>query len=224
MDRNYVSENQVVDRYLRDELTDEERDAFEEFYLSDQQTLAELELAEKLQLGLKDCAERGLLPTPARSGWLQRAVLSPQWAAAASVLLVFSLGYSGYLYRQTQGDAAIAATQLVPLYRYTEQTRGPGNGAAAEPVRVEPAAQGAWVVLLVDPGFEPYADYRVTILDTGSGAIVHQVEGLHPDYEDLLAVGVAGSALRPGRYELRVAGRDPAGAFAEVGRIPFEVP
>jgi len=214
MDRNYVSDNQIVDRYLRDDLTDEERVAFEEFYLSDQETLAELELAEKLKVGLQDCASQGLLEGEERPGWFRRAVTSPQWAAAASVLLVFSLGYSGFLYRQAQTDTLIAGTQLIPLIT----TRG--NDAA----RILPADPGNWVVLLVDPGFEPYDDYRATIVDRGSGDIIWEVAGLQPGYEDLLAVGVAGSILRTGQYELRIDARTESKEFAEISRISIEVP
>lgn len=214
MDRNYVSDNQIVDRYLRDDLTDEERVAFEEFYLSDQETLAELELAEKLKLGLQECAAQGLLEREVRPGWLRRVVTSPQWAAAATILLVFSLGYSGFLQRQLQTDTIVAGTQLVPLIA----TRG------AESARVSPGDPDNWVVLLVDPGFESYDDYRATIVDIGSGDIVWEVAGLQPGYEDLLAVGVAGSVLQPGQYELNVEARSGSIDFVEISRIPIEVP
>ena len=214
MDRNYVSENQIVDRYLRDDLTDEERVAFEEFYLSDQETLAELELAEKLQLGLQDCASQGLLEAESPPGWLRRTITSPQWAAAASVLLVVSIGYSGFLQRQLQTDTTVAGTQLIPLI----MTRSP------EAVRVEPGDPGNWVVLLVDPGFEPYDAYRATLVDGSSGEIVWDVAGLQPGYEDLLAVGVAGSVLQSGQYSLRVEARSGSAEFVEISRIPIEVP
>ena len=214
MDRNYVSENQIVDRYLRDDLTDEERVAFEEFYLADQETLAELELAEKLQLGLRDCASQGLLEAEESPGWFRRALTSPQWAAAASVLLVISVGYSGFLQTQLQSDTPVAGTQLIPLIT----TRG------SEAAQVAPADPGTWVVLLVDPGFEPYDAYRATIVDSGSGEVVWDVAGLQPGYEDLLAVGVAGSVLQPGQYALSVEARSGSADFVEITRIPIEVP
>lgn len=214
MDRTYVIENQIVDRYLRDELAEDERAAFEEFYLSDQETLAELELAEKLQLGLKECAERGMLVPAARQGWFRRAVTSPQWAAAASVLLLCSLALSGVLYSRLQTGPSVTGTQLVPLYT----TRG------ADAARVPVADEGNWIVLLVDPGFEPYDEYRANIIDGATGVVVWQVGGLQPGYEELLPVGVAGSVLRPGRYELRVEARSGSGAFAEISRIPLQVP
>lgn len=212
MDRNYVIENELVDRYLRGDLSDEESAAFEEFYLSDQETLAELELADKLEAGLKDAAERGRLAKPSRQDWFVRAVTSPQWAAAASVLLVLSLSYTGMLQRQLGSTPDVAAPQLVPLIA----TR------SATPATVISNVSDGWVVLLVDPGFEPYSDYRAAVLDR-DGETIWVAVGLRPGYEDYLAVGVDGSILDPGRYDLVVHGRSGSADFAEISRTAFEV-
>jgi hypothetical protein len=129
-------------------------------------------------------------------------------------MLAVSLGYTGYLQRQVRPDAAYSGTQLVPLLA----TR------SAEPARVMPAAADSWVVLLVDPGFEPYEDYRAILVAGDSGQVVWEVAGLEPGYEELLAVGVAAAVLKPGRYELRVEARNGAAAFAEITRMPIAVP
>lgn len=212
MDRNYVIENQIVDRYLRGDLSDDESAAFEEFYLSDRETLAALELAEKLEIGLKDAADHGHLEATSRRGWFVRAVTSPQWAAAASVLLVFSLGYNGFVQRQSGDGPDVASPQLIPLIA----TR------SAAPAAVIPHAPDRWIVLLADPGFDPYDDYRAAVLDQG-GKPVSEVAGLKPGYEDLLAVGIAGSSLVPGRYDLVVEARSGSAQFGEISRTAFEV-
>jgi len=212
MDRNYVSENQVVDRYLRGELTKEQCADFEAFYLSDQETLAELELAEKLQSGLRDAAVGGLLPAVERPNRFRRFVTSPQWAAAASVLLICSLAYTGFLQRQVDDATTVSVTRLVPIL----ETR------SAEAIAVPQGVAGTWVVLLVDPGFERYDTYRVTIVDA-SGHSVWVAPGLEPGYEDLLPVGIAGELLRPGSYQLRVEARSGAAAFVEIKRLPIIV-
>lgn len=212
MDRNYVIENDLVDRYVRGDLSDEESAAFEAFYLSDQETLTELEIAEKLQFGLKDAAAQGRLEASSRPGWFVRAVTSPQWATAASILLVLSLGYTGLLQRQLESAPDVAAPQLVPLIT----TR------SAAPTTVVPQAPDGWLVLLVDSGFEPYSDYRAAVLDA-DGQPIWEVGGLQPGYEDLLAIGVDGSVLRPGRYDVVLQGRSGSAAFAEISRTAFEV-
>lgn len=53
MDRKYIADNNVIERYLMDKLTPEERDEFEQFYLDDPETLGELETARRLRDGLK---------------------------------------------------------------------------------------------------------------------------------------------------------------------------
>lgn len=214
MDRNYVNDNQIVDRYLRDDLSEDERAEFEAFFLSDKETLAELELAEKLQTGMRDCADRGLLDADPAPGWLRRAVMSPQWAAAASVLLVCSLAFSGFLLSELQTDPVAGATRLIPLYA----TRG------VDAPRLPSAQADEWVVLLVDPGFDPFDEYRATILDASSGAAVWEVVDLQPGYEELLAVGVPGRLLVSGRYEVRILARSGSTDFSEISRLPFEIP
>lgn len=212
MDRNYVIENQIVDRYMRGELSNDENTAFEEFYLSDRETLAELELAEKLEVGLKNAAHQGRLEAPSRRGWFVRAATSPQWAAAASVLLVFSLMYNGFVQRQSKSGPDVASPQLIPLIA----TR------SAAPAAVVQHAPDRWIVLLVDPGIDPYDDYRATVIDQ-AGQAIREVEGLQPGYEDLLAVGIAGASLVPGRYDLVVKARSGSAQFAEISRTAFEV-
>jgi hypothetical protein len=219
MDRNYVSENQIVDRYLRDELTEQEQAEFEAFYLSDQETLAELELAEKLQLGLRASAEQGALPPVARPNPFRRFITSPQWAAAASVLLVVSMAYSGFLYIQQQdggrqANLDVSTPRLVPVFA----TRG------ADAVPVPRGQDGGWVVLLVDPGFDSYDDYRAKITESAGGTVVWEVQQLQPGYEELLAIGVAGSVLRSGAYEIRIEARSGADGFVEISRLPIRVP
>ena len=53
MDRTYVAENNIIERYLMNKLSPDERDEFEQFYLDDPQTLDELEMAKRLIDGLK---------------------------------------------------------------------------------------------------------------------------------------------------------------------------
>lgn len=53
MDRKYIKDNQIIERYLMDKLTRRERDKFEQFYLGDQETLDEMEQTKRLYEGLK---------------------------------------------------------------------------------------------------------------------------------------------------------------------------
>ena len=93
MDRNYVSENQVVDRYLRGELTEEQCADFEAFYLSDQETLAELEVEDAFELtGLYQgvaLTEKSVMDiaTEPDTVWLYRRPILEEWAERGDVTL-----------------------------------------------------------------------------------------------------------------------------------------
>src|SRR5262252_7885366 len=120
MDRQYIREHQVIERYLKGELTAEEETEFEEAYLGDPDLLDEIELVERLQGGLKKLKASGGVARH-RGAWF-RGLATPQYAAAASALLALSLVVSSALYvqnlalRQGQGLVANGAvTRIVPL-------------------------------------------------------------------------------------------------------------
>jgi hypothetical protein len=222
MDHKYIQDNQLVERYLQDKLTDEEKVAFEEHYLANAETLAELELAEKMQDGFRGLEGLEFFDETATGSWFNRVFLSPQYAAAASILLVFSLGFSGILYRQQQTDVAFDGTQVIPVL----SVRGSSSGQPTNLVRV--SQPDDWIVLLVDPGMQSYASYRASVarVDGGDSETIWQLDDLQPGYEDMLAVGLPGTMLQPGDYEIRLSGQAQATAdgFAEISRLSFTVP
>ncbi len=57
MDRNYILEHNIIERYLLNKLTPDERDAFEQFYLGDEYTQDELETAKRLLEGFRNAAD-----------------------------------------------------------------------------------------------------------------------------------------------------------------------
>src|SRR5688572_28028059 len=100
MDRQYIRDHGVIERYLSGALTAAEEQAFEEAYLGDRELLDEVQAAERLREGIKELdgvARLERLRAPAR--WRQW-LASPQYAAAASVLFAVPLGFSAILYRE----------------------------------------------------------------------------------------------------------------------------
>ena len=53
MDRQYIRDNQVIERYLQGRLTADEETAFEEAYIGDPDLFQELRAAELLRRGLE---------------------------------------------------------------------------------------------------------------------------------------------------------------------------
>jgi hypothetical protein len=219
MDRNYIQDHQIVDRYLQDALSEQEKADFEEFFLSDQETLAELELAEKLQQGLRDLDESGDLPPLEKSGRVGRIFASPQYALAATLMLALSIGFSGLQYRQAQRPAVYDNTRIVPVLA----TRGADAGLPAIVITMGKTTE--LIVLLIDPGFEVYADYRAIVSRemADQSKIVLELANLQPGYEEMLAVGMPGTLLMPGDYEVSLEARSDGAEFMEINRVAFRV-
>jgi len=249
MDPKNTESEGLAERFVEGRLSREEQEELELRCLSDPELLdrlenAELELAglkqqepdladpDLVDPGLGELLKEGLIHLERtgklreqrmRSGWLA-TFSSPQFAAAASVLLAVSLVFSGALYRQNQRleefwSEGGATTRLVPLISVRGATVNTTQAGGAQ----------EWVVLLVDPGAFDYASYRVEITRQSDGKTqnIWQAEGLQPGYDDFLSVGLPGALLEPGKYEIRVAGRMadwPADRVSdELSRLPLEV-
>jgi hypothetical protein len=223
MDRNYIQQHLLVDRYVQGRLDGSELDEFEERLAWDESLVDEVRLAEHLRDGLRqssiararDARSPGFDLVALVSGIL--AV--PRFAAAASFLLAVMLTAGVFMSPLVnvgdQNGTPALGTDIVPLFA----TRG----VDVMEVTVDP---DDWTVLLVDV-MGDYAAYRATIREDKPGAepILMQ-DGLLPTYPDSLAVGMPGSTLAPGRYLLTIEGATPAdtgdATYKLIQEIPFE--
>ncbi len=223
MDKKYIQENQVVERYLQGKLGPEEEAAYEAHYLADSGALAELELAERLKQGLEIVEREGGLDrsrSPAdRIHGLLAALASPQYAAAASVLLLVSLVFSGVLYQENVrltgpvlSDSS--ATRLELIFAL----RGAGGGR-----EIPAGTEGEPVVLLLEFASPSFASYRATVTrESAAGSEeVAQIAGLEPGFQDYLAVSIPGRLMTEGEYQVLIEGRASDGQYEEVTRLPF---
>lgn len=222
MDREYIRDNQLIERYLRGRLTAEEEARFEEAYLADPELLDEVKLVERLEQGMKAAAAAGRAaggPSTGKSG-----LGSGVYAAAASVLLAISLAFSAVLYRENlslrradAGIAGAAGAPLIPLFA----TRG-------GPVTMPAPDAADFRTFLLDPAPAEFDEYAVAVSRVSPGAPepVARVEGLEPSYEELVSVLLPGRLLTPGSYELALEGRMrdwPPERYEQVSRIRLDV-
>ena len=214
MNKNHTDESLLIERYLANELSDSEREAFEERVLYSPALLDELEAAERLQQGLQDVTALEMANAPAdqSAGRTQHAVVtlfqSPRYAMAASVLLLISLGLSSFLLQQHRQlepfDGSLPVqTEIIPLVTVR-------SGAASDPVNTLSLGDGTGrYVMLLDPGFEEYTHFRASVYRLKAGGtetMLWQVDEMNPGYEDMLALSVPGSVLEAGDFEIRVEG------------------
>ena len=223
MDRNYIEQHLLVDRYVQGRLDGSELDEFEERLVWDESLVDEVRLAEHLRNGLRraSAAQASVAESP---GFDLVAMVSgifavPRFAAAASfliaVMLTAGVFMSPLVNVEDHAEMPELRTDIVPLFA----TRG----ADVTQVGVDP---DDWTVLLVD-AMGDYAAYRATVRkDESDAAPIWTQDGLMPTYPDSLAVGMPGSALAAGRYLLTIEGVTPADSgdatYELIQEIPFE--
>jgi hypothetical protein len=223
MDRNYIEQHLLVDRYIQGRLDGSDLDEFEERLVWDESLVEEVRVAEHLRDGLQQAsaARSRVAQAP---GFDLVAMLSgifavPQFAAAASFLLAVTLTAGVFMSPLVNvgGQAGTPAlqTDIVPLFTV--------RGEDAPEVAVDP---DHWTVLLVDVRGD-YTAYRATVRkDEPDADPVWTQDGLVPTYPDSLAVGMPGSTLAAGRYLLTIDGVLPAdtgaATYERIQEIPFE--
>jgi len=232
MDRDYINENLLIERHLQGKLSEREQEALEEQIMMSEDLLNDAEAAELLQRGIQDVhtVERSRARSPEKQAhWLASLFYSPQYAMAASFLLVVSFGISGLLYQRggespMNQEVTALSTQIVPVI----SVRGIPGGDPINTLFLGAAEQQ--FVLMLDPGLDAYSSFRATVYRkeaAGEQSKVWQVDGMTPGYEDMLAFGLPGSVLAPGDFEIRLEGwRDewlPGHAFDAVDSVTFRV-
>jgi hypothetical protein len=136
MDHAYIEEHQIADRYVQGTLPETERERFENHYLSCQECLDRLELAESVQRGFKRMAgQEAATLAAARQlavvAWLARLGRSRQMAVFAMALFVLAILPAGLALRgfsERGGDLAQIRSDL----ERERQRSAAGSRSAAE--------------------------------------------------------------------------------------------
>jgi anti-sigma factor RsiW len=142
MDHQTIEEDQIVDRYVRGKLPPEEAALFEEHYLSCQECLDRLELADSMERGFKraagqDAARLAATRQLAVVAWLARLGRSRQMAALAMAIFVAAVLPGLYALRQVrERDRELAATRSA-LEHERERSATSGSQTAANAAETE---------------------------------------------------------------------------------------
>ena len=226
MDRRYIDDHHVVARYLANRLTDEEREAFEAYYLEHPDVVQEMEAAARFKVGLMKLRDSGELAqllrpqTPSRR-WTYLAAAAAVAVVTIAVVLLMQrapdarsiLAASVETLRQTDGHAPTIASQVAIL-----RTRG-----SAVDAEIPLPAAGEAIELRVLPEFAARpARYRVRLFRMSADdslQSIGELGGLAPASDNFVTFFVEGDRLQPGQYRLAIVGdpdtdaRDKESAF-----------
>ncbi len=247
MEHSYIEEQQLIDRYLMHQLPAGEARRFEEHYLDCQDCLGQLEVAEKLQRGLKravaeDATRIATAQHLGRLAWLGRLLRSPRAGLLVMAFLLVALLPAGLLVRNQRqlgrqldhAHSTLAALRqhqplaaAVPDRVYEPQIntalfslsaeRGTALGDLEPSHIVRLSAAPEWLVLSLELGLVEYDSYQVTLWRGEQQA--WQRQGLEPNYLDSLVLSLHSSWLSAGDYVVRV----EAGDATPVAHFSFRV-
>lgn len=223
--REMVSQQNLVDRYLLGQMSEREAMAFEDFYASDPETLAELETTSQMIDGLRDAQRRGDIEVSATAAprdnvvsltsRLKRFVATPAYGMAASLaaVIAMTMSFSGsVLTARDGGGSTMTAAINIPIVTLAP-TRGGDGGVQID------AGEADHIVFALDLGIAEAASYSA-VVETTDGDSVWQAEGLTPDSLQSVTLAVPKRMLPAGDYRFVV--RAQTGSAASI-RFPFAI-
>ncbi len=230
MDRDYIDENQIIDRYLMNKLSDEEMETFEQLFLEDPELVQEIEFRKRFIRGIRKAERTGLLQSgddESSSIWRWLPVMRPSFSAVAAVsaaifLMVAVLQYGQIARLQSINEKQVsqigqllapqANTLLVPLGR----TRGATRDKPVVRVYLSPGVEQ--VVLSLDIGPLNFDDYRLSLDREGAGQLWSSDSDAAPP-----AVVLPAGLLVPGDYYLQIYGARSGEQYAPIAQFSFTV-
>ena len=224
MDHNYAIENHTAERYLLEELPEDERDAYEEHFFSCSVCAEEVksasEFIESARQVVQDELKAEIYGKDAQrasiwGGWLNwRSIMQPI-PALACTLLVLVASFSVYQSRVTISELRMASAQVI-----TSEPVILHNARSAVPL--VQADNGKSLVLRFDIPPSNFSAYEASVMTQS------EVRKLLPktisaqDARKPIEIVIAGNILEPGKYVLLIEGVDGK-RRVEVERFRFDL-
>ncbi len=227
-----IEDEEIIERYARNQLTPEQRRAFEDHFFACDACFEKLQATERFIAGVRDAARRGVLgkdlpgPVPARS-W--SSWFLPALATSTCVALAFG-AVAGWVFffqmpqlRQRLNQAEEEARAQQKARAALEQQVARGNQAevnlplvvlqATRDVQASPSEvvlpSGAQrLVLWVEVPAGGFHSYRLQV-DTADNRPVQTLENLKLNAYGALAVSLPVEVLQPGEYRIRLSRQEP---------------
>ena len=230
MMHSQIEKEEIVERYVQRQLPPEMQQAFEDHFFGCDECFAKLQEVERFRAGVRDAADRGLLPDESRTavaagrgGWLRWAFAMTSCSTAALVAI------SGWMYfRQIPGlrgerDQAASQLQLEREARsQSAQAIVPAEAAEANVALVmlqasragekppttvlQPGAQH--LVVWIEMGPSRYRSFRIDLL-TPDNRPIASLDHLERGPYGALAASLPADKLPAGDLRITLSGQDP---------------
>lgn len=204
-------ENDLVDAYVRGELSGDTLAKFCSSYLANPERRRRVEIANAL---------RTTGTAAPRHAW---PVLA--WAAALLVVAI-GIGYFVIANRTHERPGPVEALNRVATPQHVVPTVSllllpPARGVAAMPVLRVPSAD-AHVIVRLQLESDDFPEYAVALRDLASNRTIFTTEHLKAG-ANVVSVDLAASSLKDQDYSLELSGVPAAGAAEAIGSYPFRV-
>lgn len=200
MDKAYISEHQLIARYVQGGLAGDELTTFEIYMLEHPEIVDDVEFERGMQDALSK-TKNDLIPRPSSKptathrmrGWPSRPL-----AIAASLALAISATFSAYLFQMNSALRGEISSLRNPTVLAGEVWIEPIRGEREWVIEIR---QGAATLLHVDVSAIPAMSYAVTLRGEENNVFWTR-SGIRPDEEK--TIGILLTQLSAGRYQLSI--------------------
>lgn len=221
-----IQDEEIVERYVRNQLVPEERQAFEEHFFGCDECFARLQTVDAFVAGIRDASARGLLKdhraTATSSIWTwafacvtsaalilsgilgwkylhDTVELRAQLARATDQLQVDRLERSGL---EAKSNALEQAEANVPV----AMLQASRSGEASPVIVLQPGARH--LVLWIELGSSRYRDFRVDVFSSDNH-LVSSLDHLATNRYGAITASLPTDQLPAGDFRITLAGQDP---------------
>lgn len=221
MDRNYIDQNGIYLKYLRDELSDAELEEFEIYMLDNPEIIEELKLEEVMDTGLKT-ADWTVAQGTSKSRFKQilSLIFVDPWPRAFTAFFIGGIATYLFLPFSPNGPSA-NSVQLVYLsqYRGAEQLESPQSIVSQHDPNSN-SARGHQIVLAVETGLEGGQLWTATLKKRPSTGTAQELGIFESDQFGVIMISLDASLLEPSDYLLELTVK---GASKTQQRYSFDI-
>lgn len=229
MNHDEALKSLAVERYLLKEMTETERNSFEEHYLACAECFEAVMFGSEFiqQAGdvlrerepARQPAAAAVAPAPlmATPRGFFKGLLRPSLAPAFAMLFLFAAGATVYESILIHKQSEMIADLKAPAIEMRYLLRGQSHAA----VRTITVPRSSRIRLAAE--FTPsdqFASYEARILDN-AGAVVYSLPFSAESSQEIIEVSLIAGALKPGSYSMVVQGVSSDGARTPLGEKPF---